>query len=346
MITSIEWLDGRVRFIDQTRLPLSEEYIVTDDFNVIAEAIRSLRIRGAPLIGIAAGYAIALAATHYQGKELATFLEYLHRASKLIAATRPTAVNLAWAIDRLNGKLRSCSSIVEAKKMLVDEAGRIHREDQEMCLRIGENGAGLVPQNASILTHCNTGALATGGEGTAQSVITTAHRQGKRVSVYADETRPLLQGARLTTWELQKAGVPVTLITDSTAAALMKQKKIDLVIVGADRIASNGDTANKIGTYALAVAAHHHAVPMYVAAPSSTIDLSIETGEAIPIEERSDKELTQIGATSIAPDGVPAYTPAFDVTPASLITAIVTEAGIHRPPFVFRKMRAVERALP
>lgn len=344
MFTTIEWLDGRVRFIDQTGLPLREDYIETDDVNVIAEAICSLKVRGAPLIGIAAGYGLALAAVQYQGKELATFLEFISRTAALLASTRPTAVNLTWVLDRLSNRLQHVATISEAKKIVVQEAIMIHCEDREMCRRIGEHGSELVPRTAAVLTHCNTGALATGGEGTAQSVITTAHRQGKQVHVFAGETRPLLQGARLTAWELQKAGVLVTLITDTTAAVLMKQRKVDLVIVGADRIAANGDTVNKIGTYALAVAAHHHGVPMYVAAPGSTIDASIPSGEDVPIEERAQEELTRIAGSAIAPNGTRAWAPAFDLTPAALITAIVTEEGIHRPPFVFNSMkRTAER---
>ena len=346
MIKSIEWLEGHVRFLDQTKLPLQEEYVTTDDFTLIAEAIHSLKIRGAPLIGIAAGYALALAAAQYQGKEPAALREFIRHVSNRLAATRLTAVNLQWALDRLTATIDNAGTIAEAKRTLRDEAVRLHEEDHEMCRRIGEHGSALVPHKATVLTHCNTGALATGGEGTAQSVISTAHRQGKQVSVVVDETRPLLQGARLTAWELQKAGIPVTLITDSTAAELMRRQKVDLVIVGADRIAANGDTANKIGTYALAVAAHHHGIPMVVAAPGSTIDPSMPTGEQIPIEERSAGELTQIGSTRIAPEGVMCLTPAFDVTSASLITAIVTEEGIHRAPYVFNKMKKMLERVP
>lgn len=335
MIRSIEWLGDRVRFIDQTTLPLQEEYIETSDVHVISDAIRALKIRGAPLIGISAAYGVALAASHYEGKDVPTFREFVRRVSALLASTRPTAVNLRWALDRLERVVVPETSIFAARKALINEAISIHREDEEMCRRIGDHGAELVPNNATILTHCNTGALATGGDGTALSVILSSARAGKSIKVVADETRPLLQGARLTTWELMKAGVDVTLITDSTAAALMATKNIDLVITGADRIASNGDTANKIGTYALAVSARYHGIPMYIAAPSSTIDPSIQSGESIPIEERGSEELTTMFGQRIAPEGVATFTPAFDVTPSSLITAIITERGIHRPPFAF-----------
>ena len=332
---SIEWCGSSVRIIDQTKLPLEEIFIQTDDYNVVADAIRTLKIRGAPAIGIAAAYGAALAALKSSHTDFQSFRRHVQQAIEQLASTRPTAVNLFWALQRMKRIIDASNSVDAARSMLIDEAIKIHREDEEMCRRIGERGAALIPQRATILTHCNTGALATGGEGTAQSVITTAHRSGKSIKVFADETRPLLQGARLTTWELQKAGIDVTLIADSMAAFLMKQKKIDLVIVGADRIAANGDVANKIGTYSLAVSAHYHHVPFYVAAPSSTIDSSIPNGDHIPIEERNAKEITEGFGKRTAPEGIGVYSPAFDVTPANMITSIITERGVHSPPFRF-----------
>ncbi len=333
---SIEWCGNSVRFLDQTKLPLEVSYRETDDVLVVAEAIRTLGIRGAPLIGVAAAYGAALAALKSPSDNPKNLTTKIEESIALLARTRPTAVNLFWALERMKAVLQTSRSVEEIRKNLVAEALQIHREDEEMCLRMGANGAALIPHGAAILTHCNTGALATGGEGTAQSVITTAHRQGKSIRVYADETRPLLQGARLTIWELQQAGIDATLITDSMAAFLMKQKKIDLCITGSDRIASNGDAANKIGTYSVAVNAHHHGIPFYIAAPSSTIDASLPNGDRIPIEERNGNEILEGFGKRIAPPGTKVYSPAFDVTPASLITAIITERGIFRPPYKFR----------
>ena len=261
-------------------------------------------------------------------------------AADELNSTRPTAVNLFWALQRMRKILASAVSAESARQLLVDEALKIHREDEEMCRQIGEHGAALIPQTATILTHCNTGALATGGEGTAQSIITTAVRQGKSISVYAAETRPALQGARLTAWELMKQGVDVTLITDSTASFLMKKSRITCVVVGADRIAANGDTANKIGTYNHAVTARYHGVPFYVAAPTSTIDPATPSGDQIPIEERNPREVVEGFGRRTAPEGIKVYSPAFDITTASLITAIVTERGIHHPPFDFHGFAA------
>ncbi len=332
---AIEWRGSSVRYIDQTKLPSEELYVETDDYRTIAEAIRALKIRGAPLIGIAAAYGAALEAARLPGADLAVFRSRLEEAFSVLLATRPTAVNLPWSIRRMKRVLDSAASTADARSALTAEAIAIHREDELMCRRIGEHGASLIRPGAGILTHCNTGVLATGGPGTAQSVITTAHRQGKNIRVYADETRPLLQGARLTAWELLREGIDVTLITDNTAGFLMSRGKIDLVIVGADRIARNGDAANKIGTYALAVLARHHRIPLVVAAPGSTIDPSLSDGSMIPIEERSADEVTRIFDRRIAPEGVNVYSPAFDITPARLITAIVSERGIHRPPYDF-----------
>ncbi|HEV8538896.1 MAG TPA: S-methyl-5-thioribose-1-phosphate isomerase [Bacteroidota bacterium] len=337
MIRSIEWLGDRVRFLDQTALPRQECYVETSDYHVIAEGIRCLKLRGAPLIGIAASYGVALAAVAFHGTDFDKLSNIVRAASAELSSTRPTAVNLFWALERMHNVFAACDSVGAAQRALVEEATGIHKADARMCEKIGEHGAALVPDPAAILTHCNTGALATGGGGTAQSLITTAHRQGKSIKVFAGETRPLLQGARLTAWELQKSGIDTTLITDSTGPVLMSMGKIDLVVVGADRIAANGDTANKIGTYNLAVTAHHHRVPFYVAAPGSTIDRSLASGAKIIIEERSSKELTEMFGQQLAPRGISTFTPAFDVTPASLITAIVTETGVHRPPYRFEK---------
>ncbi|MBI3766088.1 MAG: S-methyl-5-thioribose-1-phosphate isomerase, partial [Ignavibacteriales bacterium] len=259
-MTVIEWCGDSVRLIDQSKLPSEESYIQTGDYRVLVDAIRSLKVRGAPLIGIAAAYGVALAAAKFDGEEYYSFRDHCATAIRELASTRPTAVNLFWSLERMRNVLERGTTIESVRKALVSEALRIHHEDREMCRRIGEYGASLVPQRSTILTHCNTGALATGGDGTAQSIITTAHKMGKTVNVFADETRPLLQGARLTAWELMKAGLDVTLITDSMAASLMKQKRIDLVVVGADRIAANGDVANNLGTYNIAVIARHHGV--------------------------------------------------------------------------------------
>ncbi len=335
MIKSIEWLGDRVRFIDQTKLPHNESYIETSDVQVIADAIRTLKLRGAPLIGISAAYGVALAALSCRSHDLDTFRNTVHATIVELSSTRPTAINLFYALQRMQHVLSQSGSIEDIRSRLIEEAKRIHQEDQEMCRNIGKHGAALIPETAAILTHCNTGALATGGEGTAQSIITTAHRQGKNITVYADETRPALQGARLTAWELMKHGISVTLITDSTGPVLMKQGKVHCVVIGADRIAANGDIANKIGSYSLAVSARYHNILFYVAAPSSTIDRTISSEEKIPIELRSETEITEIAGHRIAPEGASAFAPAFDTVPASLITAIITEKGVHRPPFSF-----------
>ncbi len=340
MVKAIEWCGDSVRFIDQTQLPLNETYIQTDDYLIIAEAIRELKIRGAPLIGVAAAYGVALASCRFVGRTYSSFSQEINRAIEELASTRPTAVNLFWALDRMKKIINESGSVDQIRKTLIKEAINIHREDEEMCRRIGENGNALIPANANILTHCNTGALATGGAGTAQSIITTAHEQGKVHKVYVDETRPLLQGARLTTWELMKVGIDVILITDSMAAFLMQQKRIDLVVVGADRIAANGDVANKIGTYSVAIAAKHHGIPFYVAAPTSTIDPAISCGDKIHVEERNGIEITEGFGKRTAPLGVNVYSPAFDITPASLVNAIITDRGIFYPPFNFNNYRS------
>jgi len=332
---SIEWIGDRVRMIDQTRLPLEEVYIETADYLEIADAIKKLKIRGAPAIGIAAAFGFALAAHQFKGQDWERFDRHLKGVAGVLLSTRPTAVNLSWAVNKMRCVLLANSNraIEEVKVVLLAEAQRTLTEDIETCKRIGEHGSNLVPERAGILTHCNTGALATGDYGTAQSVIVTAHENGKKVRVFVDETRPLLQGARLTTWELMKRNINTTLITDSTAAFVMKKGWVDLVVVGADRIARNGDVANKIGTYNLAVLAEKHRIPFYVAAPISTMDFEISSGEGIPIEEREPSEVTESFGRRIAPEGVHVYSPAFDITPNELVTAIVTEHGIVRPPY-------------
>ncbi|MDI6765903.1 MAG: S-methyl-5-thioribose-1-phosphate isomerase [Bacteroidota bacterium] len=341
VVKAIEWLGETVRFIDQTKLPSEEVYVETYDYRIIAEAICKLRIRGAPLIGVAAAYGVALAAIHSstscREKDLQSFSENIYRVLDELKSTRPTAVNLCWALERMKRVLNKSITIEQAKQSLVDEALKINHEDAAMCSKIGVNGAELVQHGNTILTHCNTGALATGGEGTAQSIITTAHQQGKSIKVFVDETRPLLQGARLTTWELMKYGIDVTLITDNTGAYLMQQKKIDMIMTGADRIAVNGDAANKIGTYNIAVLARFHRIPFYIAAPTSTIDLQIFSGENIPIEERHADEVTDGFGKRTAPENVKVYSPAFDITPSILITAIITDKQVYYPPYNFSR---------
>jgi methylthioribose-1-phosphate isomerase len=330
-----EWINGKIRFLDQTKLPLEEVYRTTDDVAVVAEAIKHLAIRGAPLIGIAAAYAVALASLQPKKNNADDVRSFLQSILDVLASTRPTAINLFWALKRQHHIVQAwqSNSLADLQKSLLDEALLIHREDFEMCERISSIGAGLLPQSCSILTHCNAGALATGGRGTALGIVTKAWEEGKLKCVYIDETRPLFQGARLTAWEMKQANIPATLITDSTSAVLMQQGKIDAVLVGADRIASNGDVANKVGTYSIAVLANHHRIPFYVAAPSSTFDLQIKTGEDIPIEERDERETTVFNGKRIAPVDTTVFSPAFDVTPNELITAIVTDLGTLHPPF-------------
>jgi methylthioribose-1-phosphate isomerase len=331
----LEWINGNIRFLDQTKLPLEEVFIHTDDVAVVEEAIKCLAIRGAPLIGIAAAYGVALASLQVKSNETEKIRSSLHSTIDILASTRPTAVNLFWALKRQRDVLDAwqTNSITDIQHRLVEEALLIHREDIEMCERISSFGVELLPHACSILTHCNAGALATGGRGTALGIITKAWEDNKLKCVFIDETRPLLQGARLTAWEMKQASIPATLITDSTAAVLMRQRKIDAVIVGADRIAMNGDVANKVGTYTLAVLAKHHGIPFYVAAPISTFDFQMKTGNNIPIEERDGKEIIEVLGRRIAPDGIAVYSPAFDVTPNELITAIVTNEGVLHPPF-------------
>ena len=335
-VKTIEWIDGKVRIIDQTQLPGKLIYLYIDDVEVLGEAIRSLRVRGAPAIGIAGAMGAALAAWKYKGMNRAGLVEAVRRANSYLGATRPTAVNLFWALDRMNKVLDSTEgdSVEKIRKKLLDEALSIFEEDRRICRQIGRNGAGLLPDEATVLTHCNAGGLATADFGTALGVIYAAVELGKKIKVVADETRPLLQGSRLTAWELKESGIDVTVICDSAAGFLMKRRRIDCVIVGADRIAANGDAANKIGTYALAVLAREHDVPFYIAAPISTFDFFLASGEEIPIEERDGAEVVEGFGIRTGPVGIDVYNPAFDITPHELITAIITEKAVLRQPYL------------
>ena len=332
-MTTLRWTDGRLTFLDQTRLPAEEFTVTTDDYRVVCEAIRSLRIRGAPAIGVAAAFALVLAARAAASRDAEGRHAALNEAAREIAATRPTAVNLFAALERME-RVRARAPEAELTAALEAEAIAIRDEDVASCRAIGEQGAGLIAPGSSLLTHCNAGALATAGEGTALAVIAEAARRGNVVRVFVDETRPLLQGARLTAWELLGLGIETVLITDSTAATVLARGDVQAVVVGADRIAANGDTANKVGTYPLAVLASRHGVPFYVAAPTSTIDPALPSGDGIPIEERDAAEVTDVAGVRLAPPGVRVFAPAFDVTPAALVSAIVTEHGVHRPPYV------------
>ncbi len=331
----IDWHNGRVRFIDQTRLPLEEVYTETDKVEALVDAIRTLRIRGAPALGIAAAFGVVLGAHAFSGLNRDEFLHHIENVSLLIESTRPTAVNLSWALRRMQSVVNNYPShdVGDLQNLLLNEALAIQYEEIETCKLIGSHGAGIIPDGSGILTYCNAGALATGDYGTALSAIIRAYESGKKIRVYVGETRPLFQGARLTTWELQKYGIDVVLITDNAAAFVMQQGKINIVIVGADRIVANGDVANKIGTYNVAVLADRHKVPFYVAAPSSTIDPALSSGNEIPIEERDSREITELFGHRIAPPGITVYAPAFDVTPSELVGGIITEYGILRPPY-------------
>ena len=337
MLPTIEWTGDAVVMIDQRKLPAVEVYVTCRTAAEVAKAIRTMVIRGAPAIGVAAAMGIALGMRRSGATGTKQFTTEFQKTCDLMAGTRPTAVNLFWAIERMKrtfaGAAQGGGSVAEIKGRLEDEARRIHDEDLESCRGIGAHGAALVPQEARILTHCNAGALATAGYGTALGVVRAAAEQGKRVAVLADETRPFLQGARLTAWELVKDGIDTTVITDNMAGAMMRLGHVDLVVVGADRIAANGDVANKIGTYAVAVLAKEHGIPFYVAAPTSTVDLGTPDGSTIPIEERAEKEVTHVGASRVTPEGAHVRNPAFDVTPNGFVTAIITERGIARPPY-------------
>jgi len=330
----IEWLDDSLRILDQTRLPLEEVYLELRTYQQVAEAINRLRVRGAPMIGVAAAYGLALGAGAIKTSNRQAFLAELDTIAQALASTRPTAVNLFQALRRMQDKVGPQRDVVGIRACLVEEAVAIHRAEEQATERIAGLGAGLLRDTATVLTHCNAGALATSGSyGTALGVIKAAHEQGKRIRVYADETRPLLQGSRLTVWELMHASIPVTLITDSMAGYLMSKGEIDCAVVGADRIAANGDVANKIGTFTVAVLAHEHGIPFYVAAPITTIDLSIPSGEGIPIEFRDAEEVTHIQGMQVAPAGTVALNPAFDVTPHRYISAIITDKGIAIEPY-------------
>lgn len=326
----MEWLGERLRILDQTLLPRQEIYLDTDDYREVASAIARLQVRGAPAIGVAAAYGVALGALKIRTADRAKFLARLNEVINVIGQSRPTARNLFHALERMKKVADSGQSVARIKESLVAEAIMIHQEEAEATEKLSELGAELIKDGARILTHCNAGPLATAGYGTALGVIIKAKEQGKKISVLATETRPLLQGARLTTWELKKAGIPFCLITDSMAGYFMRKGEVDCVITGADRIAANGDTANKIGTYTLAVLAKENGIPFYVAAPTSTIDMSLASGDEIPIEERSAAEITHIQGIPIAPDACAVKNPAFDVTPHRYITAIITEKGVRK----------------
>ena len=331
-IKPILFENGKLLLLDQRILPVEETWLEYTDYRAVAEAIRAMVVRGAPAIGVTAAFGAALGARQIEAEDFDGFFAEFEQVCALLGATRPTAVNLFWALQRMQECARDnrCLPLAELKARLLAEALEMAAEDERINRAMGGHGAALIPDGARVLTHCNAGALATAGYGTALGVIRAAVEAGKKVAVLADETRPWLQGARLTAWELQRDNIPVTLICDNMAGYLMSQGEIDCVIVGADRIAANGDTANKIGTYTVAVLAREHGLPFYVAAPISTIDLSLATGKLIPIEERDRREVTHSGERQLAPDGVAVRNPAFDVTPARLISAIITERGIAR----------------
>jgi methylthioribose-1-phosphate isomerase len=332
---TISYNDNKLKIIDQRQLPSRLKIIEARNIKDVYTFIKGLAVRGAPAIGVFSAYGVLLGFKAMNTSNKERFLRQLNQAMDFIEKSRPTAVNLSWALNRMRERVnRNRKKGINAiKDILIKEAVDIHRQDRAMCKKIGLNGARLISKYDSILTHCNAGSLATGGDGTALAVIYRAFREGKKIKVYAGETRPLLQGARLTAWELQRKGVDITLICDTMPAFIMKQGKVDKVIVGADRIARNGDTANKIGTYALAVLAKEHNIPFYVAAPGSTLDMSAKNGSQIPIEERSPEEVRKVSGFYIAPKNVKVYNPAFDITPARFITAIITERGIFRPPY-------------
>ena len=337
MLPTIEWKGDHVVMIDQRKLPSAEVYVTCKTVPEVARAIKTMVIRGAPAIGVAAAMGVALGMLKSRATGTKRLATEFQKTCDLMAATRPTAVNLFWAIERMKrtfaGAAQAGCSVDEIRQHLDAEARRIHDEDVASCRSMGAHGATLVPDRANILTHCNAGALATAGYGTALGVIRAAVEQGKQVAVLADETRPFLQGARLTAWELVKDGIDTTVIVDNMAGSMMRLGRVDLAVVGADRIAANGDVANKVGTYGVAVLAKEHGIPFYVAAPLSTVDLDTPDGGQIPIEERSDREVTHVGSSRLTPEGARIRNPAFDVTPARYVTAIVTERGIARPPY-------------
>ena len=337
MISTLTWTGEGVRFLDQTKLPREESYVLATTCEEVAGIITTMVVRGAPAIGVSAAYGVALGAMRSRAESVESFAPEFDAICARLAATRPTAVNLFWAIDRMKTLFarlqRTGASLAHIRQVLLAEAHGMYEEDLAACKAMGGVGAELMPEEGGVLTHCNAGALATCGYGTALGVIRAAVERGKRIRVFADETRPFLQGARLTAWELMADGIPTTVICDSAAASLMRAGKIQAVVVGADRIAANGDTANKIGTYNVAILAKEHGIPFYVAAPWSTIDLATATGSAIPIEERPRGEVSHLAGKQITPDGVGICNPAFDVTPAKYVTAIITERGVLRAPY-------------
>ena len=335
MIQTLEWTDNGVLFLDQTKLPTEEVYVNCTTYQEVADVIRNMVVRGAPAIGVAAGLGVALGVKNSKAETVAELKRDLDQICDVIGKTRPTAVNLFWAIRRMQQKFETLRTgpVAEIKREIVEEGKRMHAEDIAINQAMGKHGAALMPATGSVLTHCNAGALATAGYGTALGVIRAAVEAGKKLHVYADETRPFLQGSRLTAWELVKDGIPTTVISDNMSGAMMRQGKIGAVIVGADRIAANGDVANKIGTYTVAVLAKEHGIPFYVAAPISTVDLETPDGSKIPIEQRNAAEVTTIAGKRMTPEGVGIENPAFDVTPAKYVTAIVTERGIAKAPY-------------
>src|SRR6201993_2507059 len=335
MIQTLEWTDKGVSFIDQTKLPTEEVYVVCSTYQQVADVIRTMVVRGAPAIGVAAGMGIALGVKNSKAETVGDLKKDFDQICSAIGETRPTAVNLFWAIRRMQEKFETLRvrPMPQIKQALIEEAQRMHAEDIAANQAMGRHGATLLPASGGVLTHCNAGALATAGYGTALGVIRAAVEQGKKIHVYADETRPFLQGSRLTAWELMKDGIPTTVISDNMAGAMMKQGKIGAIVVGADRIAANGDVANKIGTYTVAVLAKEHGIPFYVAAPFSTVDLETPDGSGIPIEQRDSKEVTHIAGKQMVPNGVEVENPAFDVTPAKYVAAIITERGVARAPY-------------
>ena len=338
MIPTLAWTPEGVRFIDQTRLPLEESYVLATTHEQVAEVIVTMVVRGAPAIGVSAAYGVALGALRTEAMTTEEFAPEFERVCARLAGTRPTAVNLFWAIDRMKrvfARLRAAGATLEqVQEKLLAEAHAMYEEDIAACKTMGAYGGALLPQEGGVLTHCNAGALATCGYGTALGVIRSAVEQGKKIHVIADETRPFLQGARLTAWELMADGIDTTVICDNMAASLMKAGRIQAVVVGSDRIAANGDVANKIGTYNVAILAKEHGIPFYVAAPWSTVDMATATGEGIPIEERPHVEVTHHGGKQLTPNGVGICNPAFDVTPAKYVTAIITERGVLRAPYL------------
>jgi methylthioribose-1-phosphate isomerase len=335
MIQTLEWTDAGVRFLDQTKLPTEETYVTCKTYTQVADVIRSMVVRGAPAIGVAAAMGIALGVKNSKAQSGGELKLEFDQICEAMGKTRPTAVNLFWAIRRMREKfeLLRVRPLPQIKQTLIEEAQRMHAEDIAANQAMGKHGATLMPASGGVLTHCNAGALATCGYGTALGVIRAAVEQGKKIHVYADETRPFLQGSRLTAWELMKDGIPTTVISDNMAGAMMQRGKINAIVVGADRIAANGDVANKIGTYTVAVLAREHGIPFYVAAPFSTVDLETPDGSGIPIEQRDGKEVTHIAGRQMVPDGVEVENPAFDVTPSKYVTAIVTERGIAWAPY-------------